>query len=36
MEELTNYLKGLASIYSWNEDQEVVKNLFSLAKKRFS
>lgn len=36
MEELTNYLNGLSSIYMWKEDQEVVKNLFSLAKKRFS
>lgn len=34
--ELNNYLKGLSSIYMWKEDQEVVKNLFSLAKKRFS
>jgi hypothetical protein len=36
MEELNNYLKGLSSIYLWKEDQEVVKNLYSLAKKRFS
>ncbi|MCD6020230.1 MAG: hypothetical protein K0S53_3351 [Bacteroidetes bacterium] len=36
MDELNNYLKGLSSIYMWKEDQEVVKNLFALAKKRFS
>ncbi len=35
-EELANYLKGLSSIYMWKEDNEVVKTLFSLAKKRFS
>ena len=35
-EELNNYLKGLSSIYLWKEDNEVVKMLFSLAKKRFS
>jgi len=35
-EELNNYLKGLSSIYMWKEDHEVVKTLFSLAKKRFS
>jgi hypothetical protein len=36
IEELTTYLNGLTSIYSWNEDHEIVKKLFSLAKKRFS
>lgn len=35
-EELNSYLKGLTSIYMWKEDNEVVKILFSLAKKRFS
>jgi hypothetical protein len=34
--ELNNYLKGLKSIYMWNDDNEVVKNLCSLAQKRFS
>jgi hypothetical protein len=36
MEELNNYLKGLKSIYEWKDDNEVVKNLYSLAQKRFS
>lgn len=36
LEELNNYLKGLKSIYNWNDDNEVVKNLYSLAQKRFS
>lgn len=36
LEELNNYLKGLKSIYNWNDDHEVVKNLYSLAQKRFS
>ncbi|MBI3520271.1 MAG: hypothetical protein HY062_13070 [Bacteroidetes bacterium] len=36
LHELNNYLKGLASIYMWKEDNEVVKNLFTLAQKRFS
>jgi hypothetical protein len=35
LDELNNYLKGLASIYSWKEEEEVVKTLTSLAKKRF-
>lgn len=35
-EEMTNYLKGLKSIYNWNDDNVVVKNLYSLAQKRFS
>jgi hypothetical protein len=35
LEELNNYLKGLKSIYNWNDDNEVVKNLYSLAQKRF-
>jgi hypothetical protein len=34
--ELNNYLNGLKQIYDWKEDNEVVKNLFSLAQKRFS
>lgn len=34
--ELNNYLNGLKSIYEWKEDNEVVKNLFALAQKRFS
>ncbi|HRG00214.1 MAG TPA: hypothetical protein PKZ75_03795 [Bacteroidia bacterium] len=34
--ELNNYLNGLKQIYAWKEDNEVVKNLFSLAQKRFS
>ena len=36
LEELNNYLKGLKSIYEWKDDNEVVKNLYSLAHKRFS
>lgn len=35
-EEMTNYLKGLKSIYNWMDDNDVVKNLYSLALKRFS
>lgn len=34
--ELNNYLNGLKQIYLWKEDNEVVKNLFALAQKRFS
>ena len=34
--ELNNYLNGLMQIYAWKEDNEVVKNLFALAQKRFS
>ena len=34
--ELNNYLSGLKSIYGWKEDNEVVKNLYTLAQKRFS
>jgi hypothetical protein len=34
--EMNNYLKGLMSIYGWKEDNEVVKNLYALAQKRFS
>lgn len=36
LDELTTYLNGLTSIYSWREDHEIVKKLVSLAKKRFS
>jgi hypothetical protein len=36
LNEMNNYLKGLTSIYNWKEDDEVVKNLFILAHKRFS
>jgi hypothetical protein len=36
LNEMMSYLKGLASIYDWKEDNEVVKNLFTLAQKRFS
>lgn len=36
LEEMTNYLKGLKSIYNWMDDNDVVKNLYSLAHKRFS
>jgi primosomal protein N'' len=36
LNEMNNYLKGLTSIYHWKEDNEVVKNLFTLAQKRFS
>lgn len=35
VDELNSYLKGLTSIYMWKEDNEIVKTLFSLAKKRF-
>ena len=34
--EMNNYLKGLKSIYQWKEDNEVVRNLYALAQKRFS
>jgi hypothetical protein len=34
--DLENYLNGLQSIYNWNDDNEVVKTFFSLAKKRFA
>ena len=34
--ELNNYLNGLKQIYAWKEDNEVVKNLFAQAQKRFS
>lgn len=36
LDEMMSYLKGLTSIYGWKEDNEVVKNLFNLAYKRFS
>ena len=36
LSELNNYLNGLKQIYAWKEDNEVVKNLYSLAQKRFS
>lgn len=36
LNELNNYLSGLKSIYGWKEDNEVVKNLYLLAQKRFS
>jgi len=36
IDEMISYLKGLTSIYHWKEDNEVVKNLFALAHKRFS
>ncbi len=34
--ELNNYLNGLKQIYAWKDDNEVVKNLYALAQKRFS
>ena len=34
-QKLNNYLNGLKQIYAWKEDNEVVKNLFALAQKRF-
>lgn len=33
--ELDSYLKGLQTIYNWNDDNEVVKNLKAIAQKRF-
>lgn len=36
LSELNNYLNGLKSIYEWKDDNEVVKNLYALAQKRFS
>ena len=36
LDEMMSYLKGLTSIYGWKEDNEVVKNLFALAQKRFA
>ncbi len=34
--EMTNYLKGLKSIYNWDDEKEVVKTLYTLANKRFA
>jgi len=34
--DLTNYLNGLVTIYGWQEDKEVVKQFFTLARKRFA
>jgi hypothetical protein len=34
--EMNTYLSGLKSIYTWDDDKEVVKNLYSIANKRFS
>ena len=34
--EMNNYLNGLKSIYGWKDDNEVVKNLYTLSQKRFS
>ena len=36
LDDLNSYLKGLKSIYNWKDDNEVVKNLYILAQKRFS
>ncbi len=36
MEEATAYLKGLKSIYGWDEESEMVKKLYSITQKRFS
>lgn len=36
LNELNNYLSGLKSIYGWKDDNEVVKNLYALAQKRFA
>ncbi len=35
MDEATAYTKGLKSIYNWNDDHEMVKNMNSLIHKRF-
>lgn len=35
-EEMINYLKGLKSIYNWDDENEVVKKLYASAQKRFS
>ena len=34
--EMSSYLKGLKSIYNWDDENEVVKTLYALAQKRFS
>lgn len=36
LNDLTNYLNALVTIYGWQEDKEVVKQFFTLARKRFS
>lgn len=36
MDEATAYTKGLKSIYNWNDDHEMVKNMNGLIQKRFS
>ena len=35
MDEATAYIKGLKSIYNWNDDHEMVKNMNGLIQKRF-
>lgn len=35
-EEMNNYLKGLKSIYNWDDENEVVRKLYSSAQKRFA
>lgn len=35
-EEASTYLKGLKTIYNWDEESEMVKKLYSLTEKRFS
>jgi hypothetical protein len=36
MDEANAYIKGLKSIYNWNDDHEMVKNMNGLIQKRFS
>ena len=35
LNDLTNYLNGLMTIYGWQENNDVVKQFFMLARKRF-
>jgi hypothetical protein len=35
LDEATAYIKGLKSIYNWNDDHEMVKNINGLIQKRF-
>ena len=36
VEEANAYTKGLKSIYNWNDDHEMVKNMNGLIHKRFA
>ncbi len=36
IDEINAYLMGLKTIYEWNEENEMVKKLFTISQKRFS